>query len=403
MNKKKIIFVLIGLIITIASLISNFVFYKSLNHLTIVTPKDSYAYEYAKRNLINTVFSSDSDLEKLTTRLEEFDYNVKDDGIEITGYQGISSKVVIPKRIKNKKVTNLNVKFPEETKSIVVSNDLIKVNEEYLKDIEIYCYEDNIALKENKNLNINLLNDSDMINFDNSSEMFSYDIKNNKVTINNYLGDSIIVAIPETIKGYEVENIEFDATRIKTLYIPSCVKNLSSNLTSPIINKFLVTAIILTIINFILYFIGINVKKDNNLTDVVYSTPKLISSFIYLVCSNILVCLLRINPVEYYKYLIISIMVSAFYLVLVYIFMNVHKNNNKFDREIKQKRKFIEEALSITDDENLIEKLKYSDPVSIEAVSSIEEEIIKELKTSKDNKRIEQLIENRNRIIINNK
>lgn len=403
MDKKKISLILIGLIITVGALISNFIFYKSLSHITIIASKDSYAYGYAKKNMINAIVSSDSDLEKLTTKLEEFDYNIKDGEIEITGYKGISSKVIIPKFIKNMKVTSLNVEFPSETKTVVISSNISKINEKRLKNIEIYCYENNNILKENQNLNIKLLNDSDIIYFDNSSEMFSYDIKNGKITINNYLGDSNSVVIPETINGYVVEKLEFDGTGIKTMYIPKSVEHISNNLTSPIINKFFVTTIILIVMSFILYLVGVSIKKANTLTDVVYSTPKFIISIVYLILNIFLVYILRINPSEYYKYLILSISISSLYLVLIYVLANIHKNNIKFDHEINQKGDFIQEALSIADNDILIEKIKYSDPVSIDAVKSIENEIINELKTSKDNKKIEKLLEDRNRIISDNK
>lgn len=402
MDKKKIGLLVIGIVATVVALVGNFVFYKSLNNLTIVATKDSYAYSYAKGNMIGAVVASDSDLDKLTTKLEKFDYNINNNEIEITGYKGISSKVVIPKYIGNKKVTSLNAKLPSETKAIVISNNITKANEDYLKDIEVYCYEDS-ALKENENLNIKLLNDSDIVYFDNSSEMFSYDINNNKATINTYLGDDNVVVIPETINGYEVERLDFNGSRIKTIYIPNSVKSISSSLTSSIINKFFVTSAILIVVTCILYCVGISIKKVNDLTDIVYSMPRVITSIVYLIGNNAIIFLLRKHPFEYYKYLIISIIVSAIYLALAFILTNVHKNNKKFDKEQKQKGAFIKEALELTDNESLIELLKYSDPVSTEEVKEIEENIIDELKTSKDTQKIEKLIEKRNRIIKNNK
>ena len=89
MKRKKII-IYIGIILSIFSMFFTFIYYKSNNRLTIYTLENSYAYKYAKKNMINTFNVSDSHYNYFHRVWEDFKFNEEKDGLIITKYEGIS-------------------------------------------------------------------------------------------------------------------------------------------------------------------------------------------------------------------------------------------------------------------------------------------------------------------------
>ena len=162
----------------------------------------------------------------------------------------------------------------------------------------------------------------------------------------------------------------------------------------------------------IIYCISILSTKTFEIIDKVYIYT---CSIIYLIVINYLVLAIRNNPFENTKYLIYSIIITLIYLILNYLLNIIIKNNKKFDNEIKQKNTFIKEIQLLLQDyefdkiEDINEIIKYSDPVSTNEVSEIEEEIKKEIKNiTKENvnekcKMLKKLLKKRNAILKDNK
>ena len=142
----------------------------------------------------------------------------------------------------------------------------------------------------------------------------------------------------------------------------------------------------------------------------IYST-----SVIYLIIVNCFVYIMHNNPFGSTKYLIYILICSIIYLIVSYILNIIIKNNKKFNKDIKNKNNFIKEVTLILQDYDLPElreisdMIKYSDPVSIDEVAEIEQNIKDEIKSiNADNlqqkiAKLKKLITKRNTIIKNNK
>ena len=115
---------------------------------------------------------------------------------------------------------------------------------------------------------------------------------------------------------------------------------------------------------------------------------------------------------------LISIESGLIYFTAVVTIMFINKRNKKLDTNTKNKTKFIDEMIFKINNisklnseykNKLIDKLKYSDPVSNEMVKGIEDNInmlISKLNDKSSNEEIDniiKLIENRNDIIKRNK
>ena len=242
---------------------------------------------------------------------------------------------------------------------------------------------------------------------------FTYNIINgNEIELTNYLGNDEIILIPETINGYKVTSITFDGEGITSIFIPNTVNSISGNITSKLFNKCFLISIIIVIISLIIYCISIMLSKMFERIDKVYVCSV---SIIYLIVINYIIYLIRKNPFESIKYLIYSIIASIIYLLINYTLGVIIKNNKRFDESIKSKTNFIEEVNLLLEDydfdelKEITDMIKYSDPVSIDKVTEIEQNIKNEIKDiTKDNlkdkiSKIKKLIVKRNTIIKNNK
>ena len=408
MKKSNIIVICVGLIIIIASFIFSFMFYKSLNHLIIYAKKDSYAYKYAKKNLIRTFEISDSDKDKFNLRLEDFKYDIKDNEVTITKYEGDSVELVIPSSIEGKKVTNVKGSaIPNHVETLVIPKTVNKLKKEDFTTVTIKCYKNSYctSLKNEEELDVVYINDSETYYFNNLNHEFTYNIGKDGLTITNYIGKDELVIIPEQINGKKVVSLKFDGSNVVGMYIPSTVKSISGDITSSIVNKYFITTSIILIISFIIFVLTNIFSKVNKLVDLVYRMPQYIVSILYLGLISYIMHLMRTNPISYNKYIIYSIIAGLVYVLISVVLGKVHKTNKEFDKQIKDTGSFIREAngliedLKIEDFDDVKEALKYSDPVSIDDVKELEIQIIKLIRTKSDKEEIMTLINKRNRII----
>lgn len=415
---KKTLLGLVGIAITLVSIIIAFMFYKTINNIIIYSSVDSYAKKYANNNLLRYVEVSDSDKSLYDYDLETFDYNIIDKGIEITNYSGISKRLVIPSYIDGKKVISISknaISSNEYVKSIVISKNIEKMDIESLNNITIECFNGKYCneLKKNDKLNVIVLNDSDIVNFNNSYVDFTYNISD-EVTITNYVGSDNTLVIPSHINGYPVTKLSFDAIYLEAIYIPNTVTSISGNFISKLANTFLVTTIISSIVALTIYLIMLFTNKGNNIKESFYNVPLVIVSIIYLLLIAYVTHLMRINPFFFYRYVVLMITITLIYIILGIVLKIIKVENKKYDEKMSNVGSFNKEVINLLDDSDLdfkdiIEEIKYSDPQSTEMTKEIENTIIDLIeKTSQENleeskKEISKLIKKRNRIIKDNK
>ncbi len=415
---KKTLLGLVGIAITLVSIIIAFMFYKTINNIIIYSSVDSYAKKYANNNLLRYVEVSDSDKSLYDYDLETFDYNIIDKGIEITNYSGISKRLVIPSYIDGKKVISISknaISSNEYVKSIVISKNIEKIYIKWLNNITIECFNGKYCneLKKNDKLNVIVLNDSDIVNFNNSYVDFTYNISD-EVTITNYVGSDNTLVIPSHINGYPVTKLSFDAIYLEAIYIPNTVTSISGNFISKLANTFLVTTIISSIVALTIYLIMLFTNKGNNIKESFYNVPLVIVSIIYLLLIAYVTHLMRINPFFFYRYVVLMITITFIYIILGIVLKIIKVENKKYDEKMSNVGSFNKEIINLLDDSDLdfkdiIEEIKYSDPQSTEMTKEIENTIIDLIeKTSQENleeskKEISKLIKKRNRIIKDNK
>lgn len=418
--KKKIIFIAISFVITL-SLIFSLTNEKYYGDIKIKFSNNDYVLEYAKKNGIDYEKIADSQKDKYTKNIESFSYNKVNDTLEITEYKGISETLVIPYEYDGVKVTSISDSFKnDKVKNIYISDNINYLPVENFKNITINCYKGKYCeeLKNNNELNVNILNDSDVVDFNYVEFPFEYNVKNDKIEIVKYTGNDSNIIIPTTVNGMEVTSVSFDGGHNKEVYLPDTINKISDNFITPWNYNNYINCVISAIVTFILATIVILIVKDRTPEEIAVSTPIYVLTFIFL---GITFYTNYNNNHSYAFGSVIqtyTIFSNLMYLIAVVTIMFTNKRNKKLDTSIKNKTKFIDEMIFKINNisklnseykNKLIDKLKYSDPVSNEIVKDIEDNInmlISKLNDKGSNEEIDniiKLIENRNDIIKRNK
>lgn len=418
--KKKIIFIAISFVITLA-LIFSLTNEKYYGDIKIKFSNNDYVLEYAKKNGIDYEKIADSEKDKYTKNIESFSYNKVNDTLEITEYKGLSETLVIPYEYDGVKVTSISDLFKnDKVKKIYISDNINYLPVENFKNITINCYRGKYCeeLKNNNELNVNILNDSEFVDFNYIEFPFEYNVKDGNVELTHYKGSGGALIIPETVNGMKVTSVSFDGNYNKEVYLPDTINNISDNFITPWNYNNYKNCVISAIVTFILATIVILIVKDRTSEEIAVSTPIYIGTFLYLGI------MFYINYTSNHEYSsgnsipIISIESGLIYFTAVVTIMFINKRNKKLDTNTKNNTKFIDEMifkinniskLNSEHKNKLIDKLKYSDPVSNEMVKGIEDNInmlISRLNDKSSNEEIDniiKLIENRNDIIKRNK
>ena len=418
--KKKIIFIAISLVITLA-LIFSLTNEKYYGNIKIKFSNNDYVLEYAKKNGIDYEKIADSEKDKYTKNIESFSYNKVNDTLEITEYKGLSETLVIPYEYDGVKVTSISDSFKnDKVKNIYISDNINYLPVENFKNITINCYKGKYCeeLKNNNELNVNILNDSDVVDFNYIDFPFEYNVKDGNVELTHYKGSGGALIIPETVNGMKVTSVSFDGSHNKEVYLPDTINNISDNFITPWNYNNYINCVISAIVAFVLTTIVILIVKDRTPEEIAVSTPIYIVTFMYLGI------MFYINYTSNHEYSsgngisLISIESGLIYFTAVVTIMFINKRNKKLDTNTKNKTKFIDEMIFKINNisklnseykNKLIDKLKYSDPVSNEMVKGIEDNInmlISKLNDKSSNEEIDniiKLIENRNDIIKRNK
>lgn len=256
--------------------------------------------------------------------------------------------------------------------------------------------------KEN-NFQYQNISDSEFANLINENEEeFTYNINNNKVEITGYQSDNKQIIIPETIENYPVTTITMNLDKTpEKIYMPETITDINSVININLNNDFYLTIIIevFALILTIIMILMLNKKKNQDKT--VYLTFLYILSFIYLLALNV-VAYLNVNNL-----LILSIIITIIYLILYIPIYFAKSKLKEYDTKIQNTNNFINNALELAkeiNDPELIETIKYSDPITNSQTKEIEEEIINILndviknKETKNNEKIVNLIKERNDI-----
>ena len=422
---KKTINYIVGIVLFLITILTLFVLAYQEKDIVIYGEKDSYAYEYAKKN--NIVFKTIADSEKkyYSEKIENYEYNLYENkGIELEEYNGKSEELVIPALIDNNIVLSLGDNLFENTnvKKVYLPYTIINVNPDTLKDIEVYCYDNDVckSLDENKNLKVTVLSDSEYYPYFTDTE-FEYNI-GEKIEIIKYKGKDKDLYVPESIDGYEVNSLVLEINDdIENIYIPSSVEKIDFSFKNSPYDTLFFTIIGFDVLALVLFIISNLLTSHKSLTEEFNNTPRTIINYLYLVFVYGYSILSYYNYYDLKQVIIVLVVGTLIYVVLAIALGQSKKKIESYDQKIAKADKYVKDILELLNDldldnysdevkkvvDEVKELVKYSDPVSSDLTKELEKEIQDKITDSKDNKedwmKIKKLIEKRNRIIKDNK
>ncbi len=419
--KKKIIFIAIAFVITLG-LILSFTNEYDYGDVKIKFNNNDYVLEYVKKNDINYEKIADSEKDNYTININNFSYNKVNDTLEITEYKGISETLIIPYNYGGTKITSISDSFNnDKVKNIYISDNITYLPIEKFKNVTINCYRGKYCdeLKNNNELTVNILNDSDKVDFNYVEFQFEYNVKNANIELVSYKGKSKNLVVPETVNGMKVTIVNFNVSNMESVYLPNTINKISDNFITLLNYNNYKYCLVSAVIAFILSVIVIIIVKDRTPEELIRSSSIYVVTIVFLGIN--FYANYKFNHVldaSYNNILTFTVLANIIYIVVCFTIMIVNKRNKKIDIDIKNNTKFINEMLfEINNMSNLkkdyknklVEKLKYSDPVSNKMVKDIENNIsllIDKLSDKSNDKEIDnivKLIENRNDIIKKNK
>ena len=405
---KKIIPVIIILISTIFLTLTYLNKPFNNNSIKLTSHNNQNVQNYAEKNNFNYQNISDSELNELKSN-DNFTYNIKNKQIEITGYKGSEKQIIIPETIENLPVTTISMSLDKAPSEIYIPSSVITINQiidENIKSIN----NSSIKLTSHNNQNVQNYAEKNNFNYQNisdselnelkSNDNFTYNIKNKQIEITGYKGSEKQIIIPETIENLPVTTISMNLDKMPSeIYIPSSVITINQIIDENINNNFYLTIIIELIALIITLLIILILNKKKNQDKTVYITFLYILSIIYLFAIN-MYAYLNINNL-----LIITIVTTIIYFILFLPLYFVKNRLKEYDKKINNIQNFIEEALNIAkkiNNQDLVEALKFSDPVSSEFTKESEKTILEKLNKTADNPTEEKINEILNLIIERN-
>lgn len=400
MKNRNIMTICFGLLITFITLIIMLFHYNFDSQLVIYTKKDSYANQYAKKHSIRVETISSKEAFQLNKQIEEFSYHIVNQNITITNYSGISKRLVIPEFIKGQKVTKLEkgmLASNKEVETIVLPKTITEIEIEDFKEIKIECFHDDYCdeLKQNENLKVTILDDSDNVDFNNQVLPFHYEEnENHEIELIRYFGTSSTVIVPSTINGYPVTKISFSSDLLEAIYLPSNISSINDDFLTINLYKIRISVIITMILSFLL-FSFFNIRNENQTLEKKTRNVILIMvSILYLIMMGIFsftISDFKNGTIILFVEFAITSSLYSFFMVLLRKAnkeIEISETNDKYKNEFLKTAKML---VAEIEDKELKELITYSDPVSNEATEKIEKEILSSL-TSYDKTRKEQII-----------
>ncbi len=422
---KKSINYIVGIVLFLLTILTLFVLAYQEKDIVIYGEKDSYAYEYAKKNNIEFKTIADSEKKYYSEKIENYKYNLYENkGIELEEYNGKSEELVIPAVIDNNIVLSLGDNLFENTnvKKVYLPYTIININPDTLKDIEVYCYDNDVckSLDENKDLKVTVLSDSEYYPYFTNTE-FEYNI-GEKIEIIKYKGKDKDLYVPESIDGYEVNSLVLEINDdIENIYIPSSVEKIDFSFKNSPYDTLFFTIIGFDALALVLFIISNLLTSHKSLTEEFNNTPRTIINFLYLVFVYGYSILSYYNYYDLKQVIIVLAVGTLVYAVLAIALGQSKKKIESYDQKIAKADKYVKDTLELLNDldldnysdevkkvvDEVKELVKYSDSISSDLTKELEKEIQDKITASKDNKedwmKIKKLIEKRNRIIKDNK
>ena len=371
------------------------------NSIKLTSHNNQNAQNYAKKNDFNYQNISDSELNELKSN-DNFTYNIKNNQIEVTGYKGSEKQIIIPETIENLPVTTISMSLDKAPSEIYIPSSVITINQIIDENI-ISINNSSIKLTSHNNQNVQNYAEKNNFNYQNisdselnelkSNDNFTYNIKNNQIEITGYRGSEKQIIIPETIENLPVTTISMNLDKMPSeIYIPSSVITINQIIDENINNNFYLAIIIELVALIITLLIILILNKKKNQDKTVYITFLYILSIIYLLTVN-MYAYLNINNL-----LTITIVTTIIYFILFLPLYFVKNRLKEYDKKVNNIQNFIEEALNIAkkiNNQDLIEALKFSDPVSSEFTKESEKIILEKLNETvktKDDESINEII-----------
>ena len=371
------------------------------NSIKLTSHNNQNAQNYAEKNDFNYQNISDSELNELKSN-DNFTYNIKNNQIEVTGYKGSEKQIIIPETIENLPVTTISMSLDKAPSEIYIPSSVITINQiidENIKSIN----NSSIKLTSHNNQNVQNYAEKNNFNYQNisdselnelkSNDNFTYNIKNNQIEVTGYKGSEKQIIIPETIENLPVTTISMSLDKAPSeIYIPSSVITINQIIDENINNNFYLAIIIELVALIITLLIILILNKKKNQDKTVYITFLYILSIIYLLTVN-MYAYLNINNL-----LTITIVTTIIYFILFLPLYFVKNRLKEYDKKVNNIQNFIEEALNIAkkiNNQDLIEALKFSDPVSSEFTKESEKIILEKLNKTvktKDDESINEII-----------
>ena len=411
MNAKKLS---IGLFVIIFVLFTTFSFVaydKSESVDTIICFDGSYAHKYAEENNIDFELISDSDAYMADLSLENFDYNFSNGEGEIVSYSGDSDKIAIPTDIDGNKITKIcenafvNAK---NLKTIYIPKSVkeLELPDSGLGGLEgktLYLYEGtslytglyaaftNTMDVENSIVKVKTIPDSYYVNYYSANIPFSYNnISNDEIEITRYNGGVSLVCVPESIDGKTVTAISFDALEagIKTIVIPESVTEIKTDLYTSRYDVNFIIGLVLALLAAIISCVFVATLKVDTKEKMFLTIPQIRIAFISLILGLIISGVyLFVAP----KPIVIVGFVAIYGIsaALVLFGKTAAKEVSRIDEKVKTQTFFIK-ALTVDADtlvsqaqapeikaqvSKVYEAIRYSDPMSNEALSGAETQI----------------------------
>ena len=411
MRKKKqvvglnIFVILVAIAYALIMIIGNVSVAKS----SVATISGSYGEQYAIENHLNQVVLADSEQVYFDQRYELFDYNVNDGKITLENYSGKSSDLVIPKSIGGVKITALGENFIsslDTVKNVYLPLNVREILGEVDTNITIHCPENAtlIADYEETDWNIEVVYDSDFINFELGDIPFQYNLNEANAEITRYDGNEELVVIPSYINGYPVTTVSMDFLgTAEVIVIPETVTNITGSSVQVLYSPVFMIELIFTIFAFVVALITVNVllpRYRKNTEEYLLTGNQIVAVILYVVVQTIFgIAATYFLMISAFIALIISLIIIGGFVAILMLGGAGRKHVKKLEAHVAEKTsgmKAIKDssrnmASEIRNPElrkqvqRLVDEIRFSDAVSRADLNDIESEIedaIQELKKS---------------------
>lgn len=389
MKVKKLAISVFAVIFVLFTAVSFFA-YNNSTSINISTESGSFAQSYAKKHNMNCTVISDSEQDEVLS-LENFDYN---ENGTITAYNGNSEKIAVPERIENIVINKIGENAFANAKKLkeIYIPDGVDVDSETVKSLKVYIGDgSSLAEKFKKDgVNFTYYTDSQNINFRSADIPFEYDVENNEVTINKYNGTGEAI-IPAYISGNPVTAVNIDALNsgITSMFIPSTVTEIGKGLYTPRYDGTFVVGILIALVGLAVAIFGTMKAELSTKEKTFLGVSFITESYALSIASVVLGIVYYLLVPIAWTGIIFAVVLAAFGLVT---FMKVKvalDEVEKVGEKVKVQTQYIK--MLTVDAQNLMnraatpeakeaakkvyEAVRYSDPMSNEALSVIEAKI----------------------------